>query len=38
MLEDHLRDVQDKLGTTQVKSNYFFFWFKDLGKIIADLL
>ena len=38
MLEDHLKKTQDELGTTQVKSNHFFFWFKDLGKIIADLL
>ena len=39
MLEDHLKKTQDKLGTTQVESNNFFsFWFKDLGKIIVDLL
>ena len=37
MLEDHLKNVQDELGTTQVKSNHFFFWFKDLGKIIVYL-
>ena len=39
MLEDHLKKTQDKLETTQVESNnFFFFWFKDLGRIIVDLL
>ena len=39
MLEDHLKKTQEKLGTTQVESNNFFsFWFKDLERIIVDLL